>query len=39
MVAAPLRPYNKRRAAKKERRAANRIIQDTGENQAHPTEN
>jgi hypothetical protein len=30
-----LRPYTKRRVAKKERRAANRIIQDTGENQAH----
>ena len=44
LVAAPewwrhLRPFNKRRAAKKERRAANRSIQDTRENQAHPTEN
>ena len=43
LVAAPewwphLRPYNKRRVAKKERRAANRLIQDTGENQAHPKE-
>jgi hypothetical protein len=43
-VAAPecrrqLRPYNKRRIARKERRAANRIVQDTRENQAHPTEN
>jgi hypothetical protein len=42
-VAAPewwphLRPYNKRRVAKKERRAANRLIQDTGENQVHPKE-
>ena len=34
-----LRPYNKRRVAKIERRAANRSIQDTRENQAHPTEN
>ena len=44
LVAAPelwrhLRPYNKRRVAKKERQAANRSIQDTGEDQAHPTEN
>jgi len=44
LVAAPewwrhLRPYHKRRVAKKERRAANRLIQDTGENQAHATEN
>jgi hypothetical protein len=34
-----LRPHDKRRVAKKERRVANRIIQDTRENQAHPTEN
>ena len=34
-----LRPYNKRRVAKKERRAANRIIQDTRENKTHPAEN
>ena len=45
LVAAPewwrhlLRPCNKRRVARKERRAANGSIQDTGENQAHPTEN
>ena len=43
LVAAPewwrhLRPYNKRRVAKKERRAANRIIQDTGEYPDHPKE-
>ena len=34
-----LRPYDKRRVAKKERRAVNRNIQDAGEDQAHPTEN
>ena len=44
LVAAPewwrhLRPYNKRRVAKKERRAGNRIIQDTRENQANPAKN
>ena len=44
LVAAPewwrhLRPCYKRRGAKKERRAAYRIIQDTRENQAHPAEN
>ena len=43
LVAAPewwrhLRPGNKRRVAKQERRAANRIIQDTHENQVHPAE-
>jgi hypothetical protein len=41
LVAAPewwrhLRPYNKRRVARKEPRAANRSIQDTREDQAHP---
>jgi hypothetical protein len=44
LVSAPewwrhLRPCNKRRVAKKERHAANCIIQDPGEKQAHPTEN
>jgi hypothetical protein len=34
-----LRSYNKCRAARKERRAANLIMQDTRENQARPTEN
>jgi len=32
-----LRPYNSRCLAKRYRRAANRIVQDTRENQAHPT--
>jgi hypothetical protein len=44
LVAAPkwwrhLRPATKRRVAKKERHAANRLIHDTDENQAHPTKN
>jgi hypothetical protein len=44
LVASPewwrhLRPFNKRRVAKKERRAASRLIQNTRENQAHRTQN
>jgi hypothetical protein len=44
LVAAPkwwrhLRPYNKRRVARKERRATDRTIQGIHENEAHATEN